>query len=258
MYAGGPVVSPPARQVPAPELRRVQAGLVRAAQFLCDFPREQLRFDAAIGTSAAWRLVPLPALDCARRRACQVADRDQDNPLRRFFDPEVHVRRKAVRGWQVPEQGRINTNRPVGEALWCDRYPLRPQTLKYIVEAMPDGGGFHSTHALWALIIARNRGCLTEKRFQELSTSLRRELRHAQAREFAEGSTREIDLFAERALFLALAGETRGIASWIGRLLVHQNPDGSFGKGKHSYHRYHATMTSNWLLAWWLQRHQGR
>jgi len=246
---------------PSTLFHQIQASLSRAAGFLCAFPRDQLRFDAAIGTTAAWQLLPLPDLDCARQQALQVAGKDHDNPLRRFFDPAVHIRRAAVQGWQAPARGRINTNRPVSEALWCDRYPLRSQTLAYITGPMRDRGGFHSTHALWSLVIARQRGCLEHRRFLQLSTDLRRELRRAQAGERAISSTRQIDLFAERALFLALAGEEKDLSTWLGQLLSLQNPDGSFGIRQHGqphYPEYHATMISSWLLAWWLHRHHGR
>src|SRR5437879_1119772 len=128
----------------------------RAAEWLAAFPAEGLRFDAAVGLSQLVKLRPDDlALRQAFERSRAVAERDADHPQLRFWKSEVRVAKSAVTGWSGSDS-KVNVNRAVNEALWCDVHGLRPETVKYITGPMRDSGGYRSTHALWALIIARD------------------------------------------------------------------------------------------------------
>ncbi len=135
----------------------------RAGQWLNDFPLEQLRFDAAIGLYAIRRMVDSPALEGAWNKAREKAREDDDNPMRRFWDQSAQAPIQAILGWTAPraapDSRRVNVNRVVGEALFCDRYGFREQSWDYLTGPMRDQGGYHSTHALWALDLLQARGC---------------------------------------------------------------------------------------------------
>ncbi len=230
-----------------------EAVLDRAAAWLAAFPAEELRFDAAIGLAALRRHHDTGDVRRAEAAARAVADRDADNPLRRAFDP-AHRAARSTASWEVPAAGapRANVNRVVAEALHCDVHGLRDATLDYLGGAMRDGGGYHTAHGLWALVFARDAGCLDAARFDAAAAPLRDELRAAQPA--APGpAVLEVDLFAERLLMLVLAGE-RGPAvdAWARALAAAQHADGGFGAPDPAaprYHRYHATMAAAWALA---------
>jgi hypothetical protein len=78
----------------------------------------------------------------------------------------------------APGEPRTNVDRIVGEALGCAENGLRPEALAYATGAMRDDGGYQSTHALWALTIARDRGCLPD--FATVAAPLVAELRAAE------------------------------------------------------------------------------
>ncbi|MBL8953081.1 MAG: hypothetical protein JNK82_20050, partial [Myxococcaceae bacterium] len=177
----------------------------RAAEWLAKFPTEQLKFDAAVGTGELARLRPSPASKLAYERARGVADKDTDHPQRRFWLTDYSVAKSAVTKWQ-PTDPKVNLNRPIDEALWCDVHGLRPETVTYASGPMRDGGGYRSTHALWALIIARDRKCLEPKAFEKATADVRVELKKAQPVDIGPASL-DVDLYAERLLFLLLAGE---------------------------------------------------
>src|SRR5687767_6875019 len=127
------------------------APLERAGGWLAAFPAEELRFDAAVGLSHLVRLRPKDeAVRAAFERARGVAEKDADHPQLRFWKEGVPIAKGAVTSWSATD-ARVNVNRPVDEALWCDVHGLRPETVKYMSGAMRDGGGYRSTHALWAL-----------------------------------------------------------------------------------------------------------
>lgn len=228
------------------------AAIARAASWLAAFPEDELRFDAAIVLAAIRQHVDSEALRAAYARAREHADRDHDNPMRRAFDETVRVPKAVSAGWPVPAPGepRVNVNRVVVEALHCRDNGLRPETLAYITGPMRDSGGYHTTHAMWALTIARDRGCLSD--FGKRAAPLVAELREHQPA--APGNAvLAIDLFAERLLMLELAGE-RGadITAWRKRLIAAQAEDGGFGvpaAGEAPYFRYHATLAATWALA---------
>jgi hypothetical protein len=221
----------------------------RSAEWLAKFPVDALRFDAAIGLSQVTKLSDAPALRTAFERARELADRDGDHPHRRFWDSGMTVARSAVAGWE-PKGAQVNPNRPLSEALWCDVHGLRPETVQYVGGPMRDGGGYRSTHALWALVIARDRGCLDAKAFEQASAPVRAELRRAQPAEPGE-KTLDLDLYAERLLFLLLAGERDAtLEAWAQKLGRRQNADGSWGAPNEAgYPRYHATLVATWALA---------
>lgn len=223
--------------------------LERSAQWMAAFPVEELKFDAAVGLSQLLQLTDSPALRSAFARARSVSDRDADHPHRRFWDAGARTTKAAVSSWS-PSDPKVNMNRVLDEALWCDVHGLRPDTVKYASGAMRDGGGYRSTHALWALVIARDRGCLDAKAYEQASAAVRAELRKTQPAEPGR-STADVDLYGERLLFLLVAGERDAtLEGWMKKLLERQNADGSFGPpGERRYQQYHATLVAAWALA---------
>ncbi len=226
--------------------------IARAASWLAAFPTDQLRFDAAIGLAAIRAHVESEALRTVYARAREVADRDHDNPMRRAYDETVRVAKTVSAAWPVPTPGdkRVNVNRVIVEALHCRENGLRPETLAYITGPMRDDGGYHTTHAMWALAIARDRGCLPD--FAKRAAPLVAELRAHQPAA-PDRTVPAIDLFAERLLMLELAGEHGAdIDAWRQRLIETQTEDGGFGvsaEGEPPYFRCHATLAATWALA---------
>ncbi len=223
----------------------------RAATWLAAFPDDKLRFDAAIGLHAIRAAHDSDAVRRAEARARAVADRDPDNPLRRAFDDTARASTRATSGWALPAAGaRVNVNRVLGEALHCRENGLRPQTVAYATGAMRDGGGYQTAHALWALSIARERGCLVD--FATVARPLIDELRAAESPDPGTEAL-AIDLFAERLLMLELAGEHGPpLDAWADHLARAQAADGGFGQlapDEDPYHRYHATLAATWALA---------
>lgn len=243
-----------------PQRDVVGAALLRAADWMAGFPAKDLRFDAAIGTDALVKLGH-KEFEPALAKARVVAERDDDNPMLRFLREDFVAPAEAVRRWKASGEGekRINTNRPLIEALHCDRHGLRPETLAYITGTMRDDGGYYTTHAAWALRMARDRACLDAERFEALAGDFAVELKKAQPRPFAPKRHLDVDLYAERIWALEMLG--RDVEEeWIAVLLKQQRPDGSFGvmgeTDERSYYRYHGTMVSTWALGLWLA-HQG-
>jgi hypothetical protein len=239
---------------PRPQTR---PAIDRAASWLAAFPVDRLRFDAAVGLAAIRRRVDGAALRVAWKRARSVADRDPDNPLRRFFDETYSVPVTSTSRWKVPGPGqpRVNVNRVVVEALFCDENGLRPETLAYATGPMRDGGGYQTTHAVWALVLARDRDCLPRADFLRLAGPLLRELREAQPPAPARDGALAVDLFAERLLMLLLAGgRDARVDAWAAALRKAQGADGGFGTAapeEAPFYRYHATLVSAWALAEW-------
>jgi hypothetical protein len=241
---------PPPAPDAAPARPSARQVVERAAAWLAGFPEDELRFDAAVGLAAIRRRIDSDALRAADARARAAADRDPDNPLRRAFDPGYRTAAASVAGWEAPGPGaeRANPNRVVAEALHCDEHGLRPETLAYATGAMRDKGGYHTTHALWALVIARDRGCIDAAALRPLVD----ELRAAQPAA-PEPAVLAVDLYAERLLMLLLAGEHDAeTEAWARALADAQAPDGGFGEpgpDDPPYFRYHATMMAAWALA---------
>jgi hypothetical protein len=234
----------------------VPHAMARAAAWMAAFPDDELRFDAAIGLAAIRRHAGGDAVDRAWRRAVAIADRDADSPLRRAYDDAHRVSVRAAAGWPVPGPGeaRANVNRVVGEALHCADHGLRPETIAYATGPMRDDGGYHTTHAVWALVLARDAGCVDAARFASAVAPLVDELRAAQPP--APGrAVLDVDLFAERLLMLVLAGvRDDAIDGWAAALLGTQAQSGAFGVAAPDdppYFHYHATLVAAWALVEW-------
>ena len=239
----------------ATDRESVMPAVLRTGAWLAEFPVDDLRFDAAIGLHEIRSEVDSTEFADAWRRAVEVADRDEDNPLRKFWDPAVTAPAKFTAGWTVPgpNDSRVNTNRPVAEALHCVANGWRSETTAYVAGPMRDDGGYHTTHGLWALTIARTNGCLAESEFQLVARTLVDEIRAALTAAPEPQSVLEIDLFAERLLVTVLADEDTPVLNvWVSRHVALQNEDGSWGtlaEGEDAYFQYHATLVSAWALA---------
>ena len=208
------------RDVRAEENARSQPAEVRTtlllglARHIAGAPEEAIRFDTAIALEAARQHLPPSvtgdeAFRRARARALAVAARDDDHPHHRLLGREVPLERGRVQGWEPPKSAgarRVNVNRVVTEALYCDRFGLRPETLAYIEGAMRDRGGYHTCHGLWALVIARDRGCLSPEAFRQAARPLIAEVEAGLRRDGAPKTPEAEDLFAERHLMRRLAG----------------------------------------------------
>jgi hypothetical protein len=241
----------------APTIKESVGGTIdRAARWLAAFPVERLRFDAAVGLAAIRRRTEGVALRLAFERAKSVAYQDADNPMRRAFDETFRASAERTSRWGIPGPGqpRVNVNCVVVEAMFCAENGLRSETLAYMTGPMRDGGGYHTTHAVWALVLARERGCMPKADFERLARPLLDDLRATQPAEPGAGAL-DVDLFAERLLMLVLAaGRDARVEAWMPPLIRAQGADGGFGTlaaDEDPYHRYHATMVATWALAEW-------
>jgi hypothetical protein len=220
---------------------------------MAKFPASELRFDAAIGLTSIRAQVAGGELDEALKHARAAADRDADNPLRALYASDADAGRTA--DWEVPDAGaqRANVNRVLAEAAYCASNGLRSATLDYIDGPMRDGAGFQTTHALWALVIARDRGCLAAAEFNRRAGPLVAELRGGA--DTPGSPAQDVDLFAERTLMIELAGAHDGqVTRRLEALLAAQSPDGAWGAvsdagAEPPYFRFHATMSAAWALA---------
>lgn len=243
------VAAPPATTEPAPTQAATRSAAERAADWMIAWPGEP-RFDAAIAAHEAWRAWGgEPWATLRERRITGV--RDPDHEHRRFFDPDARLPAERVHGWSAPTDGsRINPNRVVTEALYCAEAGWRPETEAYACGAMRDGGGYHTTHALWALSVARANGCSEAPCANDLVA----ELVAAQPDPLTAARSLDVDLYAERLLMSCMVGCPAASDRWARRLLDAQLPDGSWGVSgadEDPYHRYHATMMSAWALGLW-------
>jgi hypothetical protein len=208
-----------------------------------------LNFDAVIVLALVRARLDSPALAHAFERADARLDRDRGHPLRRFLEPDFRLPPAAV-AWEptAGAAGRVNPDRLLVEALHCRDHGWRPGSTAYACGPMRDGGGYHSAHGLWALLLARERGCLPASA-DVCIDALRHELDGAQPLLPAFWSTLDVDLYAERAVMLSLSGRApQGVAP----LLERQNGDGSWGvesPGEDPYFRFHATMMAAWALS---------
>ena len=241
-----------------PSRRGHKGALIRAGGWLASFPAEDLQIDAAVGLWHIRQHVQSPSLYRAWKRAEEVAERSVDNPMRRFWDPEATAPTSVTAGWDVPAAGagRADSTRVVIEALHCAENGWRPEATQYVAGPMRDGGGAHSTHALWAVHLARQNDCLIDAIFNPLVVSLQQELREHQPADFRPESTIDIDRYAGRLLMLVLTEDFEPpLPEWFERLVDLQNPDGSWGiddrSGEDPYLRYHATLLATWALAAW-------
>ena len=214
---------------------------------------ERRRFDALIGAAVIRRLYPTPQAEDLFRELLSRVDSDGGHPQRRLFEKEFKIPKEISHGWKSTDAERVNPNRVITEALHCKDHGLREQTLVYLCGPMRDSGGYHTTHALWALIIATDADCVA--RDDTCFAELQQELQDAQPARFAPENTLDVDLYAERLLFLLESGsEDPRYQTWVNNLLAAQNADGSFGidaEGESSVYRYHATLVATWAFARW-------
>ncbi|MFC1889656.1 hypothetical protein ACFL4G_07865 [Thermodesulfobacteriota bacterium] len=239
---------------------KLRSQFERAGQWLASFPIEELRFDASIGLFMIRRNIDSSAFLTAYRIAREVADRDHDHPMHKIWNPAFVTPADTTSAWTIPHAGqrRVNVNRVVIEALHCRENGIRQETLQYLAGPMRDDGGYHTTHSLWALVLAHERGCIPDSEYEQTSRELQDELEKAQPAEFSPKSTLDIDLYAERMLVILLSGCQAGkVTTWAHRLLALQDADGSWFVAADSephYYRYHATMTATWALSEWIRR----
>ena len=245
------------------EWQRLEQVLNKAGLWMYGFPRDKLRFDAAVVLSQIRKTVDSIPLRIAFKRARAFADHDNDHPQRRFWIPQFHTPVKYTSQWTVPTDGqpRVNTNRVLHEALYCRDYGWRTQTMRYVCGPMRDDGGYQTTHALWSLTIAYRNGCIAKADFEPCARALQQELADKQPAVLEPHVTLDIDLYAERLLQTVLSGYPAPIVNQWARVLMRmQSPDGSWGipaVDEDPYYRYHATMMSTWALAEWYRRMVG-
>lgn len=245
------------RSASSPTETDVRGAIERAVEFMSTVPTSELHFDSALMLSQIRRHFDFPALDREFTRARTVADRDHDHPHRVLWVPDLEVPAKVTAGWTVPTGGgkRAKTNDPLSEAMHCKRNGFRPETLAYMCGAFRDEGGYYTTHGLWAVVLARDAGCVGNAETAECVTSLQAELLDAQPDTLAPQKALDTDLYAERLLTLVLSGRPgKDIDGFARELLAQQQPDGSFtlpNADEPPYYAYHATGTSAWALAEW-------
>jgi hypothetical protein len=247
--------------------QRAWQAMQRASAWMARFPTGELRFDAAVMLSQIRTRVDgtslRPAFESARVRA----DVDHDHPHRRFWDPAFRSPPKDTAAWIAPVDGapRVNPNLVLSEALHCTENGFRPETTAYVCGAMRDHGGYHTTHGVWALVLARERGCVDADATAACLAELQAEVAGAQPETLRAERTLDVDLYGERLLMLVLSGATdplsqRVVESSVDGLLGAQDADGSFGvrvPGEQAYHRFHATGIATWALAEWQRRAAG-
>ncbi len=198
-------------------------------------------FDGLIGTNAIVESHPTPVAKRVRDRISSQVDLDGGHPLRRLVDPTFPIPREVAHS----DATRPTINRVLIEVAACNEHGLRPVTASWICGAMRDDGGYGTTHALWAAVIARNNGCAPVTCLDDLVAEL------ATSQPAAPGpATLEADLFAERILMRRLAGAF--VAGTEFEALRHaQTAEGRFGvspAGEPPWHAFHAAMTATWAL----------
>ncbi len=176
-----------------------------------------------------------------------VHDPDAGHPLRRLIDPNHPIPEGRSTSWTVPSDGRkVHVHRVLVEAVDCDRSGWRPQTETWVCGPMRDGGGYGSTHAAWALLLARSRGCTPAACLGAITDELMAAAQGASP----PATTLDVDLQAERILFAALAGRSVPDA-WRQSVAKWQGDDGGIAVSAADplEHRIHATAVALWAEA---------
>ena len=230
----------------------VNGALTRAAAWASSYQGDT-RFDAVM---MAWAIADVSEhpgwRDLDVRLRGELTDTDHEHT--KLWMPDYQLPIEHVHRWTTPTDGsRINPNRVLTEALFCQDHGWRAQTTEYVCGAMRDDGRYHTTHGLWALVLANRRGCVD----RACADSLVEELESHQPDDLAPATTLDVDLYAERLLTVTLAEPDKAVISaWAKTLIGAQNGDGSWGMNTPadtSYPKYHATSASAWALATWRQ-----
>jgi hypothetical protein len=229
--------------------------LNRAAQWLAAYD-EELRFDAAVNLSQIRRIVGSPDLERAWTTAAAAANHDPEHPLRRFWLPDFRAPLEHTARWPVPIGGeRVSSDRVLTEALHCKDNGWRSETTAYVCGPMRDGGGDQSVDALWALTLARERGCLDEL-VRGCLQQIQEEIARVQPGVFEPRKTLDFEIYARRLLTLLLSGYDKpDVHTWARRLIELQGGGGNWAVGieEDRYDRYRATSAATWALAEWLR-----
>jgi len=209
-----------------------------------------------VGLAATRARLWWPDLQACFARLRGAALQDRDHPLTGLIAPELagkldvgHLQRRRI---PRPGQGRINPNVVVFRAAHCRRAGFPDAWLAYVTGPMRDEGEYHSAHALWTLQLLRERGCQADRALRQGIASLQSELLRAQRRTTTLSTTRAIDLYAERLLFVRLSGAPRSVLlPFVPRLLAAQRADGAFAApGERRPHwLQHATTVAIWALS---------
>ena len=210
-----------------------------------DAQPDALRFDAAIGTAAIAKAHPTAETQALFERVLGLVDQDGGHPMRRLFEPEDRVPPELSTPWLAPAEGRVNVNRVIIEAIYCDKVGFRQQTIDYICGPMRDDGSYHTAHGLWGLVLANERGCVERSPcWQVLGDELVALAKQAEVKEVPQ-----VDLLAEQVLMLQLSGQPSAALS--AQLRVHQREDGGWGVStdEKPYYGFHATFLAAWVLA---------
>ena len=230
--------------------------LRRAIGVICAWPQDALRYDTALGLAAVARRVKLTGeLAACTARIKSWALKDVDHPMATFIDARrahrTNLERLAKRSIPKPGEKRRDVNTIVWRAFHCDRLPFDDVAWAYATGHMRDGGGYYTTHALWALSFLRDKKCRDPGAVEAAILELRKELSEAQAKTAELSTTQDIDLFAEQLLMRLLAGAPREqLRPELTRLLKTQRDDGAFGvEGESGPWVLHATTLGAWILA---------
>ncbi len=246
------------RVVSAPQTlaRRVKAAIHRGIQALCRVPETQLRYDTALSLVMVRKRLFWPELEPCYARIKARALKDDDNPMNVLIDPAAArpIDAHALQRLPIPKAGqaRTNVNHIVIRAVHCRRFPVPRKVFAYLIGPMRDHGGYHSTHALWSLLMMRRQGCGDRAEVERAVASLRQELQDALTKQPAMSTTPSIDLNAERILFLVESGvAVDRLSGPVQRLLAAQRPDGVFATSREERApwRVHATSVSVWALS---------
>lgn len=243
------LIAPTCEACSLPE--QVDRALWRLGPFLAEWEGET-SVDAAMAVHAIREVVDSEALSRAWERVRTTADADADHPHRRVW---ATMEVGPTNAWSMPSDRRPNLNKLMSEALWCDVYPLREETLAYLHGGMLDDGGYWTTHAAWALAEARARDCIEQARFETAAALILADLLPHQPASLVDPTVPELDLFAERLLAMQWLGhQGPEVEASLQVLLEHQAADGGWGEPDpedNPYYGYHAAFMAGWALSEW-------
>ena len=230
----------------------------KAAAWIYKQADENERFDSLIMLNYICRYSDEKNLIKACRIIEEKQKEDDDNPFRRIWDPEFRSPEEYINGWAVPEisENRVNVNRVMLELLYCSDYGIRNQTLNYIENIMLDGGGYHTTHGLWAIVLSAQNGCLSDEGFRRLADPYVEELYDIQPEKLNEISAEIVDLFAERTVMILMSvsinteySKPEQLRHYISVIAEAQNKDGCWGSESENPDLvFHSALLCVWAL----------